>query len=623
VVDAKKEIRLSRRKGRKSQQKTSKNVRRGKHVPPVIKAETADLAKRERYFEVFVIAALFGFGVYQSVLYFGHTIVPNSDFPAFFKTGQELLSFQTPSSFKRVPVLGLLQVLLSYVVGGQHPGLTAGWLLNAIFHPFNLVLLWLIGREIVGKSAVWLAIIAILNPWVIYLLTEPIVETTLLFFALLTFYLMFKRSKWCYLLASITTMVRYEGAALVLTAFVMDMIHGKDKRERIWAFLYSALAAVPLAIWMLWTALSWEGGGSHYLSVLFTKEYAKGFAQPVANRTGLVLHMRLLWRVGFQPLLKAYPGASSDFSGMLEKLSKFLVIAGFSFGSIYGLFKRQWRIGALMIFFVLYFIIHARYPYPILRFHASIFWIVQLIGWFGFQSMWRLIDKNKRVPRRLLLILQVLGGIIAIIWFIRLVPGLSGASRMSPTSASLPYVAMALVGLFFVGRISIYKARYLPRELLVLVLLCLIIVSNQFTVAGLVGDGQKNREFKMLAEWYVANAKPDEKLAVYMVAIVRLFAPKHEQYIAGFPKADSPTDLVKSLYENDITYVVWATREGIRGGHTGYKTLGLDKNIALLREPKDTGPYEFVRQVGWERGWVNIFRLRKPAEMSRHELPSH
>ncbi|MHC4639399.1 MAG: hypothetical protein ACYTBV_18135, partial [Planctomycetota bacterium] len=207
---------MSRRKGRKSQQKTSKNVRRGKHVRPVIKAETADLAKRERYFEVFVIAALFGFGAYQSVLYFGHTIVPISDFPAFFKTGQELLSFQTPSSFKRVPVLGLLQVLLSYVVGGQHPGLTAGWLLNAIFHPFNLVLLWLIGREIVGKSAVWLAIIAILNPWVIYLLTEPIVETTLLFFVLLTFYLMFKRSKWCYLLASITTMVRYEGAALVL-----------------------------------------------------------------------------------------------------------------------------------------------------------------------------------------------------------------------------------------------------------------------------------------------------------------------------------------------------------------------------------------------------------------------
>jgi hypothetical protein len=174
VVGAKKEIRLSRRKRRKSQQKTGKNVRRGKHVPPVIRAETDDLAKRERYFEIIVITALFAFGVYQSVLYFGHTIVPNSDFPAFFKTGQELLSFQTPSSFKRVPVLGVLQVLLSYLVGSQYPGLTAGWLLNAILHPFNLVLLWLIGREIVGKSALWLAIIAILNPWVIYLLTEPI-----------------------------------------------------------------------------------------------------------------------------------------------------------------------------------------------------------------------------------------------------------------------------------------------------------------------------------------------------------------------------------------------------------------------------------------------------------------
>jgi len=35
-------------------------------------------------------------------------------------------------------------------------------------------------------------------------------------------------------------MVRYEGAALILAAFVLDMVEATDKRQRINAFLYSA-----------------------------------------------------------------------------------------------------------------------------------------------------------------------------------------------------------------------------------------------------------------------------------------------------------------------------------------------------------------------------------------------
>jgi len=284
---------VSKRKDKKSRARAAKHLSKSTRIDSVKKIEIPDLAKRERYFEFFAAAVLLAFGIYHSVLYFGHTIVPNSDFPAFFKTGQELLSLKLPSSFKRVPLLGLLQVCLSYPVGGQHPGLTAGWLLNALLHPFNLILLWLVAREIVGKSALWLAIIAILNPQVVYLLTEPIAETTLLFFILLTFYFIFKRSKWSYLFASITTMVRYEGAALILVAFVMDMIYSKSKRERIRAFLYSAAASVPLAVWMLGTVVNWQAGSTHYLT-LFGEKYSKLYIEPAEVRTGFVKHMNVL-----------------------------------------------------------------------------------------------------------------------------------------------------------------------------------------------------------------------------------------------------------------------------------------------------------------------------------------
>jgi hypothetical protein len=594
---------MSRRKVKKFRSKTDKRVPKKTRDNSVAQIETEEAVKRQQYFEIFLIAALLAFGIYQSVLYFGHKVVPISDFPDIIRTGHELLSFKVPTRFKQAPVVGVLQACLSHLVGGQHPDLTAGWLLNAILHPLNLVLLWLVGKRIVGKSAIWFAIIAILNYWVIYMLTEPIIETSLLFFSLLTFYLIFKRSNWCYVAASVTTMVRYEGAALILAAFVIDMIYRKSKRERIRAFLYSALASVPLALWMLGTVLSLgrEAETTHYLKVLFTKEYAERFADSAKNRTGIVRHMGLLWMVGFRPLLSG------------AKLSKALAVVSFFFGSIYGLCKRQWKILALLIFFVPYFVLHAMYPYPLQRFHTSIFWIALLMCLFGFQSVWKLIDKDRRIPTAVVLILQGLVAIIAIVWLVSLVPYLPKISPMSPKSASLPYVAMVLVGLIFAARIFIYSPRGFLRELSILAFVCLIIVSNQFTLVRLVGDGQRDKEFKQLAGWYIDNAKPGEKLGLYNFQTVRIFAPKYAQNIEVLPEADNQSQFVEACYEQDVTYVVWATREGLSKDHSGYRQRGLHKNIAHLRTPKDVGPYQFVAQVGWKGGYVNIFRLRRPA----------
>jgi len=211
--------------------------------------------KRERYLDIVVGIALFAFGAYQSILYFGHKVVPISDFPDIVRVGHELLSFKLPSSFKIAPVTGLLQASLSYLVGGEYPDLTAGWLLNAILHPFTVLLLWLVGKKVLGRSAVWFALVATVNPWLLYMLREPLIETPLLFFVLLTAYLILKRSKWCYLAASITTVVRYEGAALILAAFVIDAIESKSRKQIVRSFIYSALAAMPLAIWLAGTAL--------------------------------------------------------------------------------------------------------------------------------------------------------------------------------------------------------------------------------------------------------------------------------------------------------------------------------------------------------------------------------
>jgi hypothetical protein len=571
-------------------------------------------AEARNRLDILTGVVLFAFGVYHSILYFGHTVVPIPDFPDLFKVGSDLLSFRRPVRFMQAPVLGLLQNMLCPLAWGSCRELTAGWLLNAILHPFNLVLLWLVGKRIIGRSAIWVACILIINHWTIYLLTEPIIETTYLFFILLTFYLIFARSRWAYLAASIATMVRYEGAALIMAAFIADIIHRKDRRD-IWrAFIFSALASLPLVIWLAMTAITWQKGAQHYLTILFFDDYSKGFAEPVANRTGILLNMMVLWQTGFASLLMPYPGTTQDFADTLFGISRITVLTGFVLGVVYSIIRRQWQVWMLLLFFVPYFILHAFYPYPLGRFHATIVWIVMLICWLGLQNIWRSAAGKLDIPSWLVLVIQILIIVIAAFWLIGLVPYMHKIASLSLRSASMPYVTIAVVILVSVGRLYVGKVKVLPGVITVLAVTALMIVSNQFALVRLLGDGQREVEFRQLGEWFAKNAKPGEKMALYNCGTAQLFAGKYAGNITGFSKEDSPEQLIEGLYKEGVTYVVWATREGMSTQHTSYKLLNLDKNLAILSKPRSIGPLQFVTQIGSERGYVNVFRLNNESK---------
>jgi len=594
---------MSRPRSNRQSLKRKKGAERRGHSE--ISGLCSDSTVREKYFELFVIAVLFAFAIYHSVLYFGHQVVPNPDFTGFVRVGHQFLSFQLPSSYKRAPVLGLLQACLSYLVGGRHPDLTAGRLLNAILHPFNIVLLWLVGKRIVGRAALWVAIIAIINPWTIQLLTEPIAETTLLFFVLLTFYFIFKRSKWAYLLASITTMVRYEGAVLILAAFVMDMISCETKKEKVRAFIYSALASVPLMLWMLGTVMSWRTQG--------TTHYLKELGVAGGLKDSLIKYIRLIWQMGFYQLFLPVPKTSEEAVRVLLKLSKILVALSFVGGTVYGLCKRRWKILALLIFLLPYIFVHAAHSVVLSRYCMPIHWIVLLICLFALQNGWKLINKNDRVPKPIVIALQTALLISAFVWLILLVPYLPKIAPMSRRSASMPYVAMGLVAVVFAARRFIYRARYSWRDLTVSVLVCLMIVSNHFSLVRVVGNGQRDIEFKLLADWYLDNAKPGEKMLSTMANIVGIFAPDHQGSLlnTGTINAENPSDFARKCLDENITYVAWDSRVGLNFRGRYYKLWGI-RNIAMLAEPRSIGPYEFVTQIRVSKNrFINIFRLRK------------
>jgi hypothetical protein len=563
--------------------------------------KTLNQTGREKYFTVFASLLLLAVGLYHSIHLFGHRPVPNTDFFAFNRIGHQLWSLQLPSDYKRGPVVGLLQVPLSLLIAGANPDLTASWLLNAILHPFNLLLLWLIGRRFIGRWAFWVAIVAMTNPWVLWLVTESLAETTYLFFILLSFYLIFRQSHLRYLFASITTMVRYEGAALILVSLVIDIIQTDSKTKRVRAFIYSAMALAPLMLWLTGSFLT-SGPAGGYI----------GFIDPGKLKYFPTV-LRQLWQVTFNPLITLTLTGQGPLAA-LSLAAKIIAALLFVYGCICGLFKKRTDILALLIFLVPYMIIHMLYVFSVGRFYAVVHWIILLICCYGLQSLWALINKNNRIPRRAVLLAQVGLAIIILLWITLLVPQVSHLHKLSPVCAPLPYVTILTAALALAGYAAIYKAKLLRPFALAGLLVCAAAFSSQPLLTEAMGRGLRDIEFKLLAQWYLENALPGARLATTGPHIVALFAPEYKSNFVhiGSIKADNPDEFIKSCLDNNITYIAWESRIGFAEGNYYYNIWGM-ANIANLAKPATTSRYRFLAQIRGGGQFINVFAvLRKP-----------
>ena len=139
-----------------------------------------------------------------------------------------------------------------------------------------------------------------------------------------------------------------------------------------------------------------------------------------------------------------------------------------------------------------------------------------------------------------------------------------------------------------------------------------MIVSNQFMVAPVVGNGQRDIEFKYLVDWYIANAKPGEKLVTTVPVILQTMAVKYKDCFIHTDTfdANNPTDFVKECYKKNITYVAWDSREGLMPTDHYYKYWKM-ANIAPLAAGHDIGPYQFITQIrASQRRYINLYRLK-------------
>jgi hypothetical protein len=411
-------------------------------------------------------------------------------------------------------------------------------------------------------------------------------------------------------------MVRYEGAALILCAFVMDMIDSKDKKQRLLSFVYAAMASIPLALWMLGTVLNIQSlGPTHYLNI-FSKEYTSQFVGGVEKRIGFVKNAYILWQVGFYPLFVP-PWAGETFIKIFSILIQIITLISFLFGSVYGLYKRQWKILVLLIFLLPYFWIHAKYPYPIHRFHATIFAIVLLICIYGLRSFWKLV--KDKLPKWAIIISQIIVSIAALIWARMLFGELSKMTELSRVSVSLPYIAILAAFIALIAEHFVYEGKRLT-DFVVLALMILMITSNQFGVVSVVGNGERDIEFKYLLDWYKDNAEKGEKLVTTVPSILQIMAPQYKDCFIHTDTfdANNPNDFVTECYKRNITYVAWDSRMGLILTDPCYKYWKV-ANIAPLAAGRDIGPYQFIAQIRMvnQGRYINLYRLRYPSPWAK------
>jgi len=561
--------------------------------------------------DVFIAIALFVFGSTCSVIFLGYQLVPNPDFFGFIEVARAVVSWQFSAiDYRQLPGLGLLQLGLSFFIEGEMAELKAGWLLNAMLFPCNIVLVWLIGKRINGASAVWVAILVAINPFVLHLAVEPIAETTFLFFILLTFYCIFRQSNFAYLVAGMATMIRYEGAALILAAVVFEMMNSRDNKERVRAFLHGMLAGIPLVMWLLLTFLHWDSQGSHYINT-FSRRAALG------HHVGVFPYIDMMWKMSFLPLYSAVISIVTDaLPGSINFLSvsKMVIFGMLIFGTIHGFMKRNWEMLALHIFLWPYIFIHSAAS-VLPRHGVATHWILLIIFLYGLQHAWMFIDKRWPIHSGLLTILKSLTFIFALIFIWKLSLYQQRVSEVNQSLMFVLYGAVLTVIVVLLGTMVLNKGKDLGSSLLTSILVCCMIVVSQPRLVDAMGEGKSNFEFKLLADWYKENAEVGEKMVVGLAYTTGYFSGGNRDAFLFYKnfKSDSPADFIQQCHALNVTYVTWDSIHGLKGVRREvYYNKWRMENIDLLEDSRNVGPYTFITQIKRdEKHYINVFRLSK------------
>ncbi|MBZ0252382.1 MAG: hypothetical protein K8I02_03490, partial [Candidatus Methylomirabilis sp.] len=200
---------------------------------------------------------------------FDYFVMPGPDFLDLRATAERFARGEAPLSFRVAPLYPALIAALSPFAGGWDPLLRAaeGW--NVLFAVLTTYALFRVGERFLGRWGFLVPLLHFLHPAVTgEMLAQPLVEQTLLVLTVWTVLLAIGRSPWAWLAAALASVARYEGVGLLAGLALLELL---ERRPLPKIALRSALASVPLALWLGWSMVA-SGTLNPYLKEVATGE---------------------------------------------------------------------------------------------------------------------------------------------------------------------------------------------------------------------------------------------------------------------------------------------------------------------------------------------------------------
>jgi len=538
----------------------------------------------------------------------GHFVMPYADFFDFIESGHALLAGTLPASLKRPPVFGLLVVGLSRFVPLEAAERVVAEWLNALLLPGNGVLVYLVGRRWFGPAARWAAAWFLLLPIGMFCTAHLIAEPLLTTVALLTLW-MAERSRigGAYVLAALATMTRYDAAGLIAGVALADRLRGR----RLGAVLVrTALAASPLAIWLLLTAWTWNTSSQdHYLTR--AAEEWQGFR--------LLESLALLWNAIFDPELGRIRAWSFLPDRLIPRLAALLGAGTLILGAARGVRQRNAATVVAVVALAGYTVVHALIPFRIPRYGypAAPLALLLMASGLSVAGHWfRLRDPHGRARRALLLV----GGVLVTV-------GLFDEARAAAVASAGPTrLANRLQLLPLLIVVLLWAAPWLRRGRrlgqIVLLLGAALLTKWQIAhAAGLVGPGDNLRNEVTAARWIRTHAAPHERVLAPTPGLLRLYVGRDppDRFLSfGDIAAQTWPDILTECRSRGIQYIIW--HEDVAGEFGEYYAArsGLER-FTLLTHPEDVPGVEVVQRLPRH---PNLVILRVTGANTTHANPA-
>ncbi|MHC4693491.1 MAG: hypothetical protein ACYS67_12185 [Planctomycetota bacterium] len=578
-------------------------------APKPMKAPTIEPERNQRLVKYVAAGLLVVLGLTYSLHFLRHFVFPNPDFAAFLQIGQKWLHFQIPSSMKRAPLFSVITVLAGQFFSTPDRYLFGTELYNALMLPTVMILIYLIGREFLGRGAVWVALLVCISPWMVRMSSQPLAELTLVALFAATCLCIRSHIKWAYFFAMLGSISRWDMAGLIPAVALVDLLRNKKWAKTI---IMTALASIPFLACMIitWTQLRGQSGGAHYIQVLAkdrTFELTTDLIFYWQNICSFFLKSELcLWRQQQHHLLKNLPMFWS---------SAILLMVAFLAGCVTAVIKRRWEIIVMLVAGIPYVIIHAMYPYRMSRFCVPAAWAGLVIAAYGIVTFWQWFVGMKK-PKFVIPFLQLIGAVIFILWAFKILATLDYAQRRyCPVIERLALISSLVTVVGFFGLQLIRGRKPSMKWLIIPAFLVMSVVSNAATTGFLMGDGQNNANFKRLGLWFLENAEEEDRMITTMPVWLRIYTGlplERFEHMVNIPPLDAKDfpAFIQECRKRKITLIAWDSRLVGRPNDLYYKLWGLDR-ISILGAPKGdrVGPCQLLHVIREGSPVVAVYRI--------------